>query len=210
MGTQEGTVFWQDDKSAWGASFLRCVQFYSDKTAIFLKAVALVLYPLHPVVLIFSLRWNICLIDNRHTVVGVLKRMMGKVGRNLLGYYFYSWVPSGSNVWVQSSVLQTSNGSITFRKIGMLHKEDAAGAIELLQSQWFSTTWKDGITRIFFQLCCINHCYIRESKDMYCSCHGSRMQAPRVRGLVSLYDIQNMRTDQVMTATETREVQNCV
>lgn len=58
IGTEKIILFWQDDISVSGATFVGFVHWYSDKAPMTLKAKSLIAFPAKEVLLNFSRSWN--------------------------------------------------------------------------------------------------------------------------------------------------------
>lgn len=66
-------MFLPDDMSISVASFMGLVKLYSDKNSMTLKSKALILNPVHAVLLNFPPRWCSWLIKIGHTLIGFLR-----------------------------------------------------------------------------------------------------------------------------------------
>lgn len=182
----------------------------SDKIVMVLKAKELIVYPVHEVLLNFPFHWCCCLINNGHavvgfTAVGYVKSRELFVGDDVI--LIHGFTP-GSTVEIESFVLPTSDSSCRFWKMEMLHiaPKMLLKGLSCYSSSGFSATWKKGITGTSFPSVVSYCCELPEGNDMSCIRHGSRVQRSCSKCLVSLNDIKNLRTDQVRTVTETKEV----
>lgn len=123
-GSKNYKVFCHDDKSVLVASFVEFMKLFSDKSALILKTTALIVNPVHKVLLNFSSFRPSRLKADGNTVVvfvpvGNLESLGRFVGDELTSIPVFT---SSSTVEVESFVPLTSNASDMYRKMKMLHK----------------------------------------------------------------------------------------
>lgn len=113
------TLFCQDCRPVFGASFVVIWQLYSDRTTFALKANALIAYLFSALFIYFSPRWCSGLINNRHPVVSFLPAGNVRSRESLVGNEVTT-IPGFTSSWsleVESSVALVTHASSTFQNI---------------------------------------------------------------------------------------------
>lgn len=203
-------AWWNDSDKNFPRSFVGLVQLYSDKTATTLKANALVAYPIHAVLLNFSLTHRRFLIDNGYTIVGFLpvgaggylddeKDSTENISDSTLGIEAHIPIP------LKDYIRTASHKRGREEKMGNLH-----GAIlQVLQplaacsqTGFLARCREDEEWNCFPTIA--SYCSdIPEGKDVSGILHGTLVKKPCIRCTASMDDIQALSRRPLRTMADT-------